>query len=107
MGDALGYAVEFWHEPEIFANYGSEGIKSYRLDRTAGKALISDDTQMTLFTANGILVGDKWNSMRRVGSPPSCYVHMSYQDWLRTQEMLFEESRKARANGVKCISTSL
>ena len=104
VGDALGYAIEFWHESEIFAYYGSEGIQDYELDRRTGKALISDDTQMTLFTANGILVGDTQLSMRGIGGKPSIYVPMSYQDWLRTQEMSFEESRKARENGTRCES---
>ena len=53
IGDALGYAVEFLQEDQIFRKYGSEGITEY--DLVNGKALISDDTQMTLFTANGIL----------------------------------------------------
>ena len=50
-GDALGYAVEFLGEREIFGKYGREGIREYRLDSARNKALISDDTQMTLFTA--------------------------------------------------------
>lgn len=57
IGDALGYTVEFWQEDMIFQKYGSNGITEYEL--TDGKALISDDTQMTLFTATGILEGDK------------------------------------------------
>ena len=51
-GDALGYAVEFMSEKSIFKQYGKTGITDYEL--TNGKALISDDTQMTLFTANGL-----------------------------------------------------
>ena len=54
-GDALGYAVEFTRERGIFKKYGKSGITEYSL--TKGKALISDDTQMTLFTANGLLLG--------------------------------------------------
>ena len=51
IGDALGYAVEFIREPQIFSRYGKDGITKYELDNRTGKALISDDTQMTLFTA--------------------------------------------------------
>ena len=50
VGDALGYAVEFLTEDRIYQKYGPEGITKY--DLTDGKALISDDTQMTLFMAN-------------------------------------------------------
>ena len=54
-GDALGYAVEFMREKRIFSTYGEKGITEYELDE--GLARISDDTQMTLFTATGLLVG--------------------------------------------------
>lgn len=56
-GDALGYPVEFMGEKAIFLRYGKKGITEYELDPKLGKALISDDTQMTLFTANGLLAG--------------------------------------------------
>ena len=52
-GDALGYAVEFLSEGMIFSRYGESGITEYEL--TNGVAQISDDTQMSLFTANGLL----------------------------------------------------
>ncbi|HOO62194.1 MAG TPA: ADP-ribosylglycohydrolase family protein, partial [Bacillota bacterium] len=55
VGDALGYAVEFDTVAEIQRNYGECGITQY--EKVNGEALISDDTQMTLFTANGILLG--------------------------------------------------
>ena len=51
IGDALGYPVEFWDEQKIIERYGDKGISEYSLDSKSGKALISDDTQMTLFTA--------------------------------------------------------
>ncbi len=55
VGDALGYAVEFLPASEIFKKYGENGITEYELHN--GVAEISDDTQMTLFTATGLLVG--------------------------------------------------
>lgn len=98
VGDALGYAVEFWSENQIFRIYGEKGITEYELDRRTGKALISDDTQMALFTANGLLVGDTRGRMRGIQSSPGSYVAMAYQDWLRTQEISYEESRKLSHN---------
>lgn len=94
VGDALGYAVEFWKEDQIFGTYGEEGITEYKLDGRTGKALISDDTQMSLFTANGLLVGDTRGRMRGVQGLPRSYVALSYQDWLRTQEISYKDSRK-------------
>ena len=46
-GDALGYAVEFLQDYQIFEKYGKNGITEYNL--VNGVAQISDDTQMTLF----------------------------------------------------------
>lgn len=105
VGDALGFPVEFFSEEEIFSRYGKNGIKEYELDPASGKALVSDDTQMTLFTANGILIADTRDSMRGIGGFPHDYIPMSYLDWLRTQEMTFEESRKQpRGHMNGCIS---
>lgn len=84
VGDALGYAVEFQSEESIFSVYGPDGITEYAL--SDGVALISDDTQMTLFTANGILAGDTRMRMRGIGANPSVYAAKAYQDWLKTQE---------------------
>ena len=92
-GDALGYAIEFLTEEIIFSKNKKKGITEYELDPLSGKALISDDTQMTLFTANGILVGSTWAAMRGIGGVPHMYMQRSYNDWLKTQQMSFEESR--------------
>ncbi len=89
IGDALGYSVEFWPEKQIFRTFGPNGITSYKL--TDGKALISDDTQMTLFTANGLLVGDTRGEMRGIRGMPSQYVKMAYNDWYLTQTKSYRE----------------
>ena len=88
VGDALGYAIEFMSEDSIFSKYGPEGITEYAL--AGGIAPISDDTQMTLFTANGILVGETRGCMRGIAGPPSAYVAKAYQDWLKTQTSDFK-----------------
>lgn len=54
IGDTLGYAVEFFSLDQITKIYGKEGIKNYELDEHS-IAHFSDDTQMTLFTAEGLL----------------------------------------------------
>lgn len=80
-GDALGYAVEFMRERDIFKKYGKQGITEYAL--RDGKALFSDDTQMTLFTANGLLLG----AARGAGVPDPASIALCYHDWLLTQEL--------------------
>ncbi len=80
-GDALGYAVEFVKYDSIIKKYGKGGITSYSLDQMTVKALISDDTQMTLFTAEGLLEqeGDEIQN-----------IYHSYKNWLITQNTSFE-----------------
>lgn len=77
IGDALGYAIEFDNEEYIFKTYGKNGIKEY--ERFHGLARISDDTQMSLFTAQGLLMGGLTNE-EHVENIRRCY-----DDWLHTQ----------------------
>ena len=83
-GDALGYEVEFMSHRAILSRYGENGITKFALDSN-GKALISDDTQMTLFTANGMLMGLTRGYMRGIGGRPEKYVDGAYLDWYYTQ----------------------
>lgn len=108
-GDALGYAVEFVGEGDIFAKYGPRGITEYELH--GGRALISDDTQMTLFTAEGLIL----SAHGMPGGAVEC-IALCYRDWLATQgepspyargvSRLREvpELNHARAPGNTCIS---
>ena len=86
-GDALGYAVEFLNTNQIVGKYGASGITAYELNDEI--AQISDDTQMTLFTANGLLLGTTRGMMRGVMGEYRLYVACCYQDWLRTQDEAF------------------
>lgn len=104
IGDALGYPVEFLSEKEIKERYGDSGITEYAIDARTGKALISDDTQMSLYTANGILVGDTRVSLRGIGGIPHYYVPDSYKDWYYTQVMTKQEFDKKRNSGYYCTS---
>lgn len=107
IGDALGYAVEFKSEPEIFGQYGKNGITDYELRN--GKAIVSDDTQMTLFTADGILRGF-------YNSSYTDSVYSSYKEWYITQASAMNKNNyrswlmdvpelwARRAPGFTCIS---
>lgn len=116
VGDALGYAVEFMEDSHIFRKYGERGITEYAL--VNGVAPISDDTQMTLFTANGLLIGTTRGMTRGIMGIYPSYIALCYKDWLRTQtadEFGFEapeyswlnnipEMNHSRAPGRTCIS---
>lgn len=115
-GDALGYPVEFLSWSGIQARYGARGIQEYEPDMETGFALISDDTQMTLFTANGILLRETRGMTRGIAGPPSGYVREMYKDWLLTQTggvrgkdslswlMDIPELYSRRAPGGTCLS---
>ena len=82
-GDALGYAVEFHSHSDIICQYGPQGITEYEL--CGGVAEISDDTQMTLFTATGLLTAAASGMAQGImGGYPSA-INYSYGDWYRTQ----------------------
>lgn len=84
IGDALGYPVEFMSLQQIRKKYGDSGITRFELNEK-GVAEISDDTQMTLFTANGLLFGYSRLAMRGIMGKPECYIKDSYLEWLQTQ----------------------
>lgn len=86
-GDALGFEVEFLSEEAIFERFGEAGITEYYLHR--GVAEISDDTQMTLFTATGLLLGTTRGMNRGIMGSYESYIHLCYKDWLRTQTDMF------------------
>lgn len=77
MGDAFGYLVEFDELPRIRARFGPDGLTEF----PDGRLIVSDDTQMTLFTLEGLLeaglaapVAAKVQAIRR-----------AYLDWYATQ----------------------
>lgn len=118
-GDALGYPVEFMSREYILSRYGNRGITSFDLGCN-GKARVSDDTQLALFTANGVLMGITRGSMRGIGGRPEDYVDGAYLDWYYTQtggqkEILYGDYRYTwlrdlpglahrRAPGNTCLS---
>jgi ADP-ribosylglycohydrolase len=83
IGDALGAPVEFASLADIRRRYGSEGIQEF--DQAYGRVgAITDDTQMALFTAEGMLRAYTKGIYRGLCHPPSA-VHHAYVQWLNTQ----------------------
>jgi ADP-ribosylglycohydrolase len=82
IGDALGYPIEFERETaRILGKYGA--VPPARL-AYAGPALVSDDTQMTLFTAEGLIRVYLRGAERGIWHPPS-FLQTSYRRWYVTQ----------------------
>lgn len=83
IGDALGAAVEFDSLDSIRSRFGPAGITDFA--PAYGRiGAITDDTQMTLFTAEGLLRAALRASSRGMVSVPSTVSH-AYQRWLVTQ----------------------
>lgn len=82
VGDALGSGIEFQTIEQIRADHGPDGVTGL----TGGYghlAPLTDDTQMTLFTAEG-LIRASVRSDRGICHPPSVVWH-AYLRWLTTQ----------------------
>lgn len=90
-GDALGWPVEFRRLGEIISLYGNEGITDLKRTRN-NKAEITDDTQMTIFTADGLLKSAIKNFDEN-GLPDMNTVYNSYQNWLDTQYSEYQENK--------------
>lgn len=83
VGDALGAPVEFMSSAEIANQFGPGGIQDYV--PVFGKiGAITDDTQMTLFTAEGVVRSWVQAFVHAPCAIPSS-IAMAYQRWLHTQ----------------------
>lgn len=80
IGDALGAPVEFSSLADIRRRFGPSGITGYTDFNQQGLAEFTDDTQMTLFTAEGLLIA----RLRSAQSPIES-IYRAYLRWLRTQ----------------------
>lgn len=109
VGDAFGYEVEFSSLSTIRSAFGARGITAPVFHD--GKLIVSDDTQMTLFTLEGLMRA-LFQDMDQANEE----IRLAYIDWLSTQafmgsgwnptgdlcrEVLLCEDR---APGLTCIS---
>ncbi|MSP25441.1 MAG: ADP-ribosylglycohydrolase family protein, partial [Myxococcales bacterium] len=84
MGDALGYPVEFIDSAAIQRKHGNSAPA--RLNYAGGKvAVVSDDTQMTLFTAEGLIRAQQRMAERGICSPIAV-IGRALLRWYTTQQ---------------------
>ncbi|MEO5779960.1 MULTISPECIES: ADP-ribosylglycohydrolase family protein [Arthrobacter] len=82
IGDALGSAVEFDDIDAILARFGPSGLRDFSpLD---GGSHVADDTQLTLYTADGLLEALEWANDGVAADINAC-VWLAYLRWLATQ----------------------
>lgn len=82
VGDSLGAEIEFWSLARIQIAF-PDGLTELPL-HDGIRGAITDDTQMTLFTAEGILDAYQRGIERGIWHPPSS-VHHALLRWLETQ----------------------
>jgi ADP-ribosylglycohydrolase len=83
IGDALGAAIEFDSIDEIRSRFGPSGLTTYA-PAYGRLGAITDDTQMTLFTAEGLIRSLARYEDRGVVDHVTV-THLAYLRWLATQ----------------------
>jgi ADP-ribosylglycohydrolase len=84
VGDALGAPIEFKNINEILRKYGDEGITDY-VEHKGGIGEFTDDTQMTLFTAEALLRSFNRQTLKGIGGSLNIIAYESYLRWLYSQ----------------------
>lgn len=114
-GDALGAPVEHYDDETIFRHFGENGITEFLL--CGDTACITDDTQMTMFTADGLLRAEEKYENPTEEDYIRC-VYERYLNWLSTQDSNYaldaaversplldcKELHARRAPGATCLS---
>jgi ADP-ribosylglycohydrolase len=116
VGDALGAPIEFMSADQIQAEFGPSGLTDFA-PAYGRKGAITDDTQMTMFTAEALIRG--WVRFSSKGIASAEYVAWkAYRRWLLTQGIEAEGENfgrdgwlfgvkdlwNSRAPGSSCIS---
>ncbi len=124
IGDALGAPVEFMKLPAILSKYGTSGVTDY-VEFENGLGEITDDTQMLMFTAEGLLRSWhraatkgiwgayeticyqsylRWLYTQHDGHPKSALQHFSLDGWLVKEKFLYKR-RAPGTNLFECAET--
>ncbi len=104
VGDALGAPVEFMSLGQIRSRFGPNGVSDFA-EAYGRLGAVTDDTQMTLFTAEGLLRG-RDRQQETGGASVAEAVHRAYLRWLTTQGMasrhpaFAEATRRADRGGL-------
>jgi len=97
IGDALGAPLEFMRLSEIRRKFGEEGLTDYV--PCYGKiGAITDDTQMMLFTLEGLLRA-RLCQVQNGHCDLTAITHNAYQRWYLTQGGILRSDTEARLSG--------
>ena len=84
IGDAFGYPIELMDYDSICERFEKKGCLDLAVSKRTGTALFTDDTQLSLFTADGLL----WAHSAGADDGQvnyEDYIFLAYQVWLYTQ----------------------
>ena len=84
VGDALGASIEFQSLSQIQATFGQQGLTEYE-PAYGRKGAITDDTQMSLFTAEGLILS-RIRAEYNQGQQVVPAVYHALLRWLYTQD---------------------
>jgi len=84
LGDTFGYLVEFDSLDAIKERFGAAGLVD--LSQAHGPVHFSDDTQMTLYTLDGLLEALEWAN-DGVSADTNACLWLAYLRWLKTQNI--------------------
>ncbi len=90
IGDALGAPIEFISIDQIHSNFGHHGLTDYS-EAYGRKGAITDDTQMTLFTAEGLILSKVRKESQGDEGVISAVYHALLR-WLYTQETNLQDT---------------
>lgn len=94
LGDALGYPVEFINAAQIGERFGAQAPVQLTFDGSP-LARISDDTQMTLFTAEGLIRAKQRMAGKGICHPPTMMAFALLR-WYETQGGVVARSASER-----------
>jgi len=107
-GDALGASIEFDSLSQIRSKFGERGLSGYA-EAFGRRGAISDDTQMSLWTAEGLLRARSGDNEKRIRDAYARWLHTqgsrakepsALDGWLIEQDFLHSR----RAPGHTCLS---
>jgi ADP-ribosylglycohydrolase len=91
VGDALGAGIEFDSLAALRERHGGDGVTDY-VPAYGRRGAVTDDTQMTLFTVDGLI---RAHVRRDTGAwHPPTDVHAAYLRWAATQRDWGPDERK-------------
>lgn len=101
VGDALGAPpVEFMDRETLINTFGPNGVTDFHSIGPLRKGAYTDDTQMSIATAIGLICAEQRHRQKGICHVPTV-VWRQYQEWLRTQEDPYQR----RAPGITCVSS--